>query len=52
MLWNAVMSDDFQKLAKESAFETPAQTGDELRSFVLDDLYGGAEVLAEKVFTN
>ena len=52
MLWNAVMSDDFQKLAKESAFETPAQTGDELRSFVLDDLYGGAEVLAKKVFTN
>ncbi len=50
MLYNATQSDTFQQLAKEGGFEAPGIHGAELESYVLNDLYNGAQVLAEKVF--
>lgn len=50
MLYNATQSEAFQKLAAEGGFVAPGLHGEELDSYVLNDLYTGAQVLAEKVF--
>ena len=50
MLYNATQSETFQKLAAEGGFEAPGLHGEALDSYVLNDLYNGAQVLAEKVF--
>ena len=51
MLYNATQSETFQALAAEGGFEAPGLHGDELNDYVVNTLYAGAEVLAEKVFT-
>ncbi|MGI6028676.1 MAG: tripartite tricarboxylate transporter substrate binding protein [Candidatus Heteroscillospira sp.] len=51
MLYNATQSEKFQALAAESGFDAPGLHGSELDTYVVDTLYAGAEVLAEKVFT-
>lgn len=51
MLYNATQSDKFQELAEAGAFDASGLHGEGLDDYILTDLYGGAEVLAEKVFT-
>lgn len=50
MIYNATQSESFQKLATEGGFAAPGIHGDELDTYV-NELYAGAEVLAEKVFS-
>ncbi len=51
IIYNATQSEKFQQLAKEGAFSSPGIKGDALEVLV-DELYSGAEILAEKVFVN
>lgn len=51
VIYNATQSESFQALATEGAFDAPGIHGAELDTYV-NELYAGAEVLAEKVFTN
>ena len=51
MLYNATQSEEFQALAAQGGFEATGLHGEEMTSYVLEELYGGAEVLAEKIFT-
>ena len=50
MLYNATQHEDFQALAAQGGFEAKGLHGEEMTSYVLDELYSGAEVLAEKIF--
>ena len=50
MLYNATQSETFQNLAAEGGFEAPGLHGADLDTYVLNELYNGAQVLAEKVF--
>lgn len=51
MLYNATQSEEFQALASSGGFKADGLHGEGLDEYILTDLYGGAEVLAEKVFS-
>lgn len=51
MLYNATQSETFQQLAKDGGFQAPGTHGAELDDYVVNTLYPGAQVLAEKIFT-
>lgn len=50
MIYNATQSESFQALATEGGFAAPGIHGGDLDEYV-KELYEGAEVLADKVFT-